>query len=132
MHPSDILDVAKAGIEFYEYQRELEVKLMGLRIAKQDKKMEAARQFNEEVVNHYKSKITKLELEKEDLRREKGELRRDNEELRREISRNINKETQLGAGGAQSLQAAARSSVQWPGGRCFSNFCGADESNCSL
>ena len=98
MHPSDILDVAKAGIQFYEHQRELKVKLMGLRIAKQDKKMEAVRQFNEEVVYHYKSQITKLELEKEDLRRE--------------MSRNINKETQLGAGGAQSLQAAARSSVQ--------------------
>ena len=84
MPPSDILDVAKAGIKFYEYQRELEAKLMELRIAKQDKKLESARQFNEEVVNHYKSKITKLELEKEDLRRE--------------MSRNIHKETQLHCG----------------------------------
>jgi len=96
MLPSDILDVAKAGIQFYEHQREFEVRLMGLRIASQDKKIEAARQFNEEMVNHYKSHITKLELEKEDLRREK-------EELRREMSRNIHK-TRLGVGGAQSLQ----------------------------
>ena len=57
---------------------------MGLRTAKQDKKLEVARQFNEEVVHHYKLLITKLELEKEDLRRGK-------EELRREMSRNMHK-----------------------------------------
>ena len=85
---------------------------MGLRIAKQDKKMEAAWQFNEEVMHHYKSQITKLELEQEDLRRVKGDLRKENEELRREMLRNINKETQLVADGAQSLQAALQFSCQ--------------------
>ena len=65
-----MVDHLLIGIEFYKHQRKLEVKLMGLRIAKQDK-MEAAQQFNEEVV---RSQISKLE--KEDLRKEKEELMR--------------------------------------------------------
>ena len=68
-----MVDHLLIGIEFYKHQRKLEVKLMGLRIAKQDK-MEAAQQFNEEVVNRYRSQISKLE--KEDLRKEKEELMR--------------------------------------------------------
>ena len=43
---------------------------MRVRISKQGKKIEAARQFNVEVVNHFKSHVAKLELEKEDLKRE--------------------------------------------------------------
>jgi len=99
MQPSDILDVAKAGMEFFEHQRELEVKLMRARISKQGKVMEAARQFNEEVVNHYKSYVTKLELEKEDLKRE--------------ISRNMLMQTHTQPGvGPQSLQLALQFSGQ--------------------
>jgi len=97
MCPSDILDVAKAGIEFYQHQQEMEVKLMSAKILKLGKKMEGARQFNEEVVNHYKSHITKLELEKEDLKRE--------------LSRQMQK-TQFGAGPPQSLQLALQFSGQ--------------------
>ena len=88
MNPSDILDVARAGMEFYDHQRKMEVHLLRARLAKQSKKHEGLRHFNEEVVNHYKSHITKLELEKEDLKRE--------------LSRNLHK---LG-GGTQSLQLA--------------------------
>jgi len=97
MQPSDILDVAKAGIEFYKHQKEFEVKLMRVKISKQGKKMEAVRQFNEEVVNHYKSHVTKLELEIEDLKRE--------------ISRNMLKQNQPGVG-PQSLQLALQFSGQ--------------------
>jgi len=96
MSPSDILDVARAGIEFYDHQRKMEVQLMRARISKQNKKMEAVQHFHEEVVDHYKSHITKLELEKEDLKRE--------------VSRNMHK-TQLG-GGPQSLQLALQFSGQ--------------------
>ena len=91
INPSDILDVTRAGMEFYDHQRKMEVHLLRARLAKQSKKHEGLRHFNEEVVNHYKSHITKLELEKEDLKRE--------------LSRNIHKQTQLG-GGPQSLQLA--------------------------
>ena len=56
---------------------------MKARILKQNKKME--------VVNYYKSYISKLGLEKEDLKRE--------------VSRNMHKQTQLG-GRPQSLQPA--------------------------
>ena len=84
MNPSDILDVARAGMEFYDHQRKMEVHLLRARLAKQSKKHEGLRHFNEEVVNHYKSHITKLELEKEGLKREK-----------RELSRNLHKQTQL-------------------------------------
>merc|ERR1719289_538534 len=76
----------------------MEVKLMRAKIAMLRKKMEGAREFNEEVVNHYKSHITKLELEKEDLKRE--------------LSRKMNKQTQFGAGPSQSLQLALEFSGQ--------------------
>ena len=94
MSPSDILDVARGGIEFFGHQSKMEVQLLRARLTKQNKKIEGVWHFNEEVVNHYKSHITKLELEKEDLKREK-----------RELSRNLHKQTQLG-GGTQSLQLA--------------------------
>ena len=70
---------------------------MRVRISKQGKKIEAARQFNVEVVNHFKSHVAKLELEKEDLKRE--------------ISRNMLKQTQPGVG-PQSLQLALQFSGQ--------------------
>ena len=70
---------------------------MRVRISKQGKKIEAARQFNVEVVNHFKSHVAKLELEKEDLKRE--------------ISRNMLKQTQPGVG-PQFLQLPLQFSGQ--------------------
>lgn len=83
MLPSDILDVAKAGIEFHEHQRELQAKLMRARMYKQAEKLEATHQFNEQVVNHYKSHVAKVELERDDLKRE--------------LTKNMQKQAQLGA-----------------------------------
>jgi len=95
MRPSDILDVAKAGIEFHEHQRELEVKLMRAISSRRGKKMEAVRQFHEEVVNHYKARITQLESEKKNLK------------ASMEVSRNMQKQAELGAG-PQSLRRAVQ------------------------
>lgn len=93
MRPSDILDMAKAGLEFHEHQRELEVKLMSAIISRRGKKMEAARQFHEEVVNHYKARVTQLESENENLK------------ASMEVSRNMPKQAPLRTG-PQSLQRA--------------------------
>ena len=101
--------MARAGIEFYDHQRKMEVQLLRARLTKQSKKIEGVRHFNEEVVNHYKSHITKLELEKEDLKRE--------------LSRNIHKQTQLG-GSPQS--------VQWPGGRRLTKDRSAGKPDCGF
>jgi len=91
MCPSDILDVAKAGIEFHQHQKELEVKLTRALMSKQAKKMEAAHQFHEQVVDHYKSHITKVELERDDLKRE--------------LAKKMHKQAQLGVV-PQSFQLA--------------------------
>jgi len=93
MCPSDILDVAKAGIEFHQHQRELEVKLTRARMSQQAKKMEAMHQFHEQVVDHYKSHITKVELERDDLKRR--------------LAKNMHKQAQLGAV-PQSFQLALK------------------------
>jgi len=75
MRPSDIMEVARAGIAFYEHQRGIEVKHMKSRISKVENKLEASHQLHEEVLTHYKSHIAKLEFENEDLKRK--EARRD-------------------------------------------------------
>ena len=85
---------------------------MRARILKQSKKIEAAQHFNEEVVNHYKSHITKFEKE----------------DLERELSRNIHKQTQLGGGPVTSTCP----SVQWPGGRRLSKDRSAGKPDCSF
>jgi len=72
MRPSDIMEVARAGIAFYEHQRGIEVKHMKSRISKMENKLEASHQFHEEVLTHYKSHIAKLELENEDLKRKEA------------------------------------------------------------
>jgi len=72
MRPSDIMEVARAGIAFYEHQRGIEVKHMKSRISKVENKLEASHQFHEEVLTHYKSHIAKLELENDDLKRKEA------------------------------------------------------------
>jgi len=72
MRPSDIMEVARAGMAFYEHQRGIEVKHMKSRISKVENKLEASHQFHEEVLTHYKSHIAKLELEIEDLKRKEA------------------------------------------------------------
>jgi len=72
MRPSDIMEVARAGIAFYEHQRGIEVKHMKSWISKVENKLEASHQFHEEVLTHYKSHIAKLELENEYLKRKEA------------------------------------------------------------
>jgi len=72
MRPSDIMEVARAGMDFYEHQRGIEVNRMKSRISEMENKLEASHHCHQQASTHYKSHIAKLQLENEILKRKEA------------------------------------------------------------
>ena len=66
--PSTIMEICYQGMALHENQVKEEVRFLRKKVASMEDKLEQLKQYNKQVVLHFKAEITRLELELEEAR----------------------------------------------------------------